>query len=398
MHLPYLDPTSHKAVCCNCGKKTFVNYLDANGQPIGDGVFGRCDRQDHCRYYRYPYEYLQQLKTMTIKKKRQRRIPLAISGTTDAPATISTHATTHATTHAVVHAANPAPARIYPLPLRSAPVVAPPQTIDRYSMERTVGNYASNPLAQFLHRIFDPLINASTVDSILKRYCVGTNYDNAVIYWQIDARGLIRTGKTISYDATTGKRSHAPGATGWMHRQPYRLEQAFFGSHLIKETRPLLEKHNELCRTLSLPPLAPTIWLFESEKGALIAAMYLAWAGFKSHHIIPMATGSCDCFNPTKEALANPYHRLQVLRGNRLVLFPDEGMFDSWLEKARRLPTGFCQSLAISPILDEKRLLEAVGSKGKLECEVHPGDGPDDIFLRYIELGRIDDISDLPLY
>lgn len=376
MKLPYLDPTSHKSVCCSCGRKTFVNYLGVDDKPIAEGVFGRCDRQDHCRYFLYPYDYLNQLKAMNSTSKPSRRINRINGSSAD-----STSASKPVTVAEIRRT----------IPLSHAPVNIPPQTLSRYSMEATLTNHPDNPLARFLHRIFDPLVGEREVNETLRRYCVGTHMNDSVIYWQVDTQGEVRTGKTIAYDAETGKRLHTPGATGWMHRQPYRLEQAFFGSHLLATTRPDLERHNRMRASLGVAPIAPTIWLFESEKAALIAALYLRYEAVKEFRIIPMATGSCDCFNPTEEALANPYHRLQVLRGNNVVLLPDEGMFDKWLEKARRLPPGFSPEISICDMLEPSY-------RQRLLCDVNPGDGPDDIFLRYIAAGKIDAIHDLPLY
>ena len=48
-----LDKSSKKYRCPQCGKKTFVLYVDSEGN-FAPEEFGRCDRQDNCGYLLYP--------------------------------------------------------------------------------------------------------------------------------------------------------------------------------------------------------------------------------------------------------------------------------------------------------------------------------------------------------
>ena len=48
---------SNKHICPNCGKKTFVRYVDSEtGSYLGDLV-GKCDREDKCGYHYSPAMY-----------------------------------------------------------------------------------------------------------------------------------------------------------------------------------------------------------------------------------------------------------------------------------------------------------------------------------------------------
>ena len=48
---------SNKHICPNCGKKTFVRYVDSEtGAYLGDLV-GKCDREDKCGYHYSPAMY-----------------------------------------------------------------------------------------------------------------------------------------------------------------------------------------------------------------------------------------------------------------------------------------------------------------------------------------------------
>lgn len=50
-----LDKSSKKHLCPGCGKKRFVRYVEvASGEFCDDETAGRCDREQHCQYHKYP--------------------------------------------------------------------------------------------------------------------------------------------------------------------------------------------------------------------------------------------------------------------------------------------------------------------------------------------------------
>ena len=61
MNLEYrfkLDNSSKKHLCpsIDCGKKTFVRYIDTNNGSYLPDQYGRCDRQIKCSYHLNPYQ------------------------------------------------------------------------------------------------------------------------------------------------------------------------------------------------------------------------------------------------------------------------------------------------------------------------------------------------------
>lgn len=50
-----------------------------------------------------------------------------------------------------------------------------------------------------------------------------------------------------------------------------------------------------------------------------------------------MACGGCGGFNPDKHRMVDGYDALSLLRGREVVLFPDNGKYDEWSERAKRL-------------------------------------------------------------
>ena len=354
---PQLDTSSHKVICPQCGRKTFVNFLFADGTPVADGECGRCDRKDKCRYHYPPRDYFRDHRPLSENNRRERYKPQRKTQN-----------------HSYM-----------------------PTFINPNDMLATIRGYEYNNLAIFLHSVFDGLIGAQAVDAVLHRYAVGTTKEGKTCFWQVDESGKVRSGKVIAYNPTTGKRIKGYGGSNWAHSMmsdrysDFKLEQAYFGTHLMREADSHAAINNQQRKAMNIEgEFKPVIWLLESEKAALITALYLAWGGCTST-FIPIATGGCENFNPTDEAIRNQYHRLQVLKGRKIAIFPDEGKFDEWKSKAEKLK-GFCSEVYISTIME--RSLHPV----KIDCEIEQGDGFDDILLRYIKTDRIDKLFNLHFY
>ena len=53
----FLDRSSERCICPNCGKKTFVLYINNNTfRPLSSRV-GKCDRINICGFHYTPSEY-----------------------------------------------------------------------------------------------------------------------------------------------------------------------------------------------------------------------------------------------------------------------------------------------------------------------------------------------------
>lgn len=329
-----------KTQCPSCHHRTFVNYLDTNTNlPLADGVCGKCDRADNCGFHYSPRQYF------------------ADRGIT------STHLRNGRSTVNTQHRLERRQCR-------------PLSTISSQDMLESLMNYDTNNLRRYLHRVFAHL---AYVDKILTLYGVGTSSTGAAIFWQIDKDGRVRTGKVMQYDPDSGKRLHSSGSTGWVHtgkcngHSPFNLQQAFFGSHLLRVRDNLKAPY--------------TIWLMESEKAALIVSLFLD-AYWPFNQIAVMATGGCGGLNPTEQEMLNPDSKLQVLKGNNVVLFADQGKFDEWSRKGTML-RGFCNSVLISTVMErDKHPME-------VECAINPGDGFDDIVVRYMAKGMMSDLDPL---
>ncbi len=163
--------------------------------------------------------------------------------------------------------------------------------------------YNNNHLVQYLLHTYGFAAAERAIDD----YRIGT-HDNDTIFWQIDAANRIRAGKVMAYDKHTGKRiKDGTPAVRWVHSlhklQGYELRQCLFGEHLLAtDTRPVA--------------------IAESEKTALIAGIHLP-------QYLWLATGGAHNLHAD---------RCGVLRGRRVVLFPDAGVYDKWLAIAQHIP------------------------------------------------------------
>jgi len=186
-----------------------------------------------------------------------------------------------------------------PLPLMQ------PSIIHSKIVKSTLTAYDNNNLVLWLCQQFGEKQAFELVD----RYFIGTSnhWPGATIFWQLDAAGKARTGKIMLYNAGNGKRVKEPfNHIQWVHKLKFAgfyLKQCLFGEHLL---------YNE--------PDKP-VAIVESEKTALIASIHMP-------EYVWLATGSLHNLSVEK---------CQVLKGRKVVLFPDLGAFDKWQQKATGL-------------------------------------------------------------
>lgn len=357
-----------KTVCPQCGRRTFVDYLYPDGSPVASGVCGKCDRADHCGHHCPPREYFR-----------------ANPGSAPRHSEASFSA---GIMKRIVRVTAPAST---PAPKPVVPLDAEPSFIPSQRVEETLRDYDHNVLAGYLAGIFSGALSAAEVAQCFRECGVGTDEHGNVIYWQLDRDRRVRTGKVMAYDPDTGCRLKG-SPPRWAHSSTghdFNLCQTLFGAHLLGEAEKAFAVENERRRARNLakrrsktPFLTPTIWLFESEKAALVAQLYLRATG-QGHNFVAMATGGCEGFNPAEHTMALPYGRLAPLKDQRVVLFPDEGKYDLWAERGRRLK-GYCAEVWISTLMERKV------HPTRVACDINRGDGPDDVLMRYIQSGRID--------
>jgi len=256
-HKYQLDKTSQKFQCPACEKKRFVRYVEKSGRYLLNEI-GRCDREIECGYHKPPREAdgIELSDSLYSPPKQQKTEP---------------------------------PIHILP----------------EYLLKATQRKYEANTFVKWLGTL--PGWDTDRAEAAARLYKVGTgskDVEGWAIFWQIDDKGKIRSGKLMKYH--NGHRVKEGYSQDWIHSKMkkagllknFELVQCFFGLHIVDDSKPIA-----IC---------------ESEKTAIIASQYLPQFHW-------LAAGQLHGINQ---------HKLKSLRGKSITLFPDIGAFDLWTEKA----------------------------------------------------------------
>ena len=159
------------------------------------------------------------------------------------------------------------------------------------------------------------MIPSSAIDRIIADYRLASTPDQAIIFLQIDQDNKCRTGKIMQYNPSTGHRikdPDKPGRINWLHSilkrkkqlpPDWQLTQCLFGEHLLPQ-------HQD-----------KTVALVESEKTAIICSAVMP-------QYLWLATGGKSQFNS----------RLTVLKGRKIIAFPDIDAYHDWLRRTTDFP------------------------------------------------------------
>lgn len=290
--------TRHTCPSCH-HKGEFTLYIDTStGLPVNDSV-GKCNREMNCGYHYTPSDFFK-----------------------DNPNTVRCVTASRQ--------CEPQPQPIFDyLPKKFVP---------------TLDLIETNNLFKFMATAF----GEDKAREVFALYKVGTskhwkNDDgNSCIFPQIDASGKLRQLKVIAYNPYSGKRLHKEHLAEKITSNGYipdmeadkvwfagkyllkdfdaKLSQCFFGEHLISPSK--------------------RVCIVESEKTAMIASIYMPNCTW-------VATGGKNGCRWTSIDVA------KVLKGKKVVLYPDLKCFDDWQGKANILKS-FGIDVKVSSILEKK--------------------------------------------
>lgn len=267
-----------KRACPSCGHRdTLQLYVGRySGEPINDMV-GKCDRHNNCGYDYKPMQYFSDYPEELPPAKDGRRY-----------------------------------AR------REQDPQKPPVIIPKDYLVKSIIPKAEKGLCDFLDfllQMFEP----SEVQRIIDTYYLGHTKVKNVIFWQIDCKGLIREGKSMKYDPSTGKRDKASWATGesyWIFSTlqarkvlptPASSTKCIFGEHLLKDA-----DYNT------------NVMITESEKNAIFGALAFpdyTWLAIGSR-------GEIGKIGKVKNILE---------KCRSVVVIPDADAMQEWREQVERL-------------------------------------------------------------
>ncbi|MDP9078238.1 MAG: DUF6371 domain-containing protein [Bacteroidota bacterium] len=312
---PYSGPHSrYKCPECRHRNKTFTRYIDTEtGEYLRDDV-GRCDREVNCGYHYTPKAYFMQHGATNYNKV----IIPSLKGTPK------------------------------PKPITDEQSIIEPVWLSRTMQCDTPDNFTA-----YLYKRFG--YEASM--KLKQLYYIGTSnhWNGATVFWYLDSRNLIRTGKVMLYDVDTGKRVKEPyNHVTWMHSL-LRKER-----DKISPDRGGLFRIHRACDVWKLAELPPlnfvlkqclfgehllslfpnkSVALVESEKTAIIASQYCP-------DFLWLATGGLNNLTPQKCA---------ILKNRKVMLFPDINAYDLWKVKADVIKQQFpTMQISVSSYLEKK--------------------------------------------
>ena len=300
----YAGPSS-RHVCPACGRpRCFTRYVDEDGNEL-DPTVGKCDHESSCAYHKAPAEFFRE-------HPERKPGPDWRYQKVDWAALRSCHP----------ERSEGSPyARSKTLPV--ANWFIPPDIV-----LRSVKPGRNSDLVDFLLTILEPVV----VEGLINDYQLGVTSKKDVIFFQLDLNGSCRTGKIMKYNPETGHRikdEKCPGRINWVHSlmkaagqlpKEWELTQCLFGEHLLKQYP------------------GKVVALVESEKTAVICAGLMP-------RFLWLATGGKSMIN----------ERLLVLKGRKVVAFPDIDGYDEWQRKLADFPQ---LAVTISPVLQQNATQE----------------------------------------
>ena len=281
--------------CPNCGdKRSFAYYVDEENTPLHPSV-GRCNHESSCGYHYTPKQYFQdhpECRTSDASSFDGQMKEVKSKSTPIEPQK---------------------PTAIGYVPIHYVEKSKSVQSNFFRFLSTLLGNYYGSKSQEVLNRLLD-------------EYRLGATRDDAVIFWQIDKNGKVRTGKVMQYNPEDGHRIKEQGAAiNWIHSilkkqnvlpEEWLLSQCLFGEHL-----------------LSLYP-DKVVVLVESEKSAIIGS-----AIFPNY--VWLATGGKSQMKEDK---------LRVLSGRTVLLFPDADGYTEWKQRAESMT--YCKAI-VSDLIEK---------------------------------------------
>lgn len=200
--------------------------------------------------------------------------------------------------------------------------------------KQSITKRESNKFYQFISSKF----GSGQADMIFDKYCLGTasRWKGATVFWQVDQKLKVRTGKVMLYNPNTGRR--VKQCNDWAHSillrtysmEDFNLQQCLFGFHLVDESN-----------------VETPIAIVESEKSACIMSLF-------NPEYLWLACGGLSALN---------YRKIKELKGRKIVLFPDLGPegekspYAIWSRLANEFNARGC-NIVVSDMLEKRATIQ----------------------------------------
>ena len=273
------NPKIGKHICPRCQHKSFVYYQDTfNNDEIVSPIVGKCEKTNECKYWKTPYEYFNENGTDESYYNYDN-----INGISDLSEGILN-------------------SNRYDSLNDYEPLILCDYIPEKY-LKHSFKNCA-NSFTVFLHEYLNK--DTQKLLNLIKMYNIGTLKNSDVIFWQVDIKNNIRTGKIMRFNE---KDKRWKNYINWAHKrigiEEFNMEQCLYGEHLLTQY-----------------PQARQIIIVESDKTSiLLKSEYL-----NDNNIIVMSAGSQEGLTLDKFKV---FEDLQV----EITLIPDVGAQDKWKRK-----------------------------------------------------------------
>lgn len=314
MEKPYkysLQKGSSKSSCPECGKKSFVRYVDSVTGECLPSQFGRCDRETKCGYHNKPaFEIDQDFKPFRVFTPK------------------------------------PKPQPITPIPFEV--------------LAGTLTNYDKNVFIQnLLKRVAFPF-EPCDIEAVISLYYLGTvvSWGGAVALPYIDIENNIRAIQVKQFDQEnhTTKTSFLHSILKYQYSQRGSLLPDWLPAYELNDLKVSCLWGENLLTKYPLNPVA----LVEAPKSAIYGTLYFGLPNVPGRFLW-LAVYNLSSLNVDK---------CKALQGREVVLFPDlsrDGKaFDLWNSKLKELSTIKGARFTISDLL-ETRASEAERLSG---CDI----------------------------
>lgn len=227
----------------------------------------------------------------------------------------------------------PPPPRPKPEPLKML-------VLPKWLMANTLLNVERSTLVQWIRTgiNWDP-VQRSRIDEVLNHYAVGCSRQGMTVFWQMDEKGQLRTGKMMRYK-DDGHRDKSKGYNfDWIHSTLIRHRDPKTGQMTDDPPYPHPDLFNpdkqemvscyyglQLLNHYKRKDIDQTVCIVESEKTALLMAI----AYGNNCKQVWMACGGLE--NLTREKL-----KPLIDQGRKVVLYPDRDGIDKWRQKADQI-------------------------------------------------------------
>ena len=227
-----------------------------------------------------------------------------------------------------------------PPPPRPAPPPLQMLVLPKWLMANTLLNVERSTLVQWIRTgiNWDPLQRAR-IDQVLNDYAVGCSKQGMTVFWQMDEKGQLRTGKMMRYKAD-GHRDKSQGYNfDWIHSSLVRHRDPETGRMTDEPPYPHPDLYNpdrqemkscyfglHLLNQYKRKGIDQTVCIVESEKTALLMAI----AYGNNTKQVWMACGGLENLSPEKLAPI-------TAQGRHVILYPDRDGIDKWQAKKAQL-------------------------------------------------------------